>query len=292
MFRPAYFSLLLCALVFILSSTCGYGQQSAETLPRIQVVSVYVLPGVGIMRFPCYNLDPFIRLAPEMEMLRQDFSEFDADYSARGDGMVEFYPAIGLRFNRRNQSPSDHFLLRAGLRFYQADLYSARLSYRKSTPYDTLVSSQTGAVIYRDSIYQKSVQVDYHTTVLQVDLSAIWSTGFNDPFQVYGGVGLALGGSFNNYTKAYTNQDAYGFERTYEDRLPHTEIERRENAPGLVGSLYLPLGVDFRFGKKGFWNQLHFLFEFRPGMTLTEIPELETYVRPHIDMLYGLKVQW
>jgi hypothetical protein len=56
-------------------------------------------------------------------------------------------------------------------------------------------------------------------------------------------------------------------------------------------SAYVPLGIDFRIGKKReFWNRLHLFGEFRPSLNYAKIPELRRVLNPGITQSFGLKV--
>jgi hypothetical protein len=52
---------------------------------------------------------------------------------------------------------------------------------------------------------------------------------------------------------------------------------------------YVPLGVDFRIGKKrAFWKRTHLFYELRPSVTT--IPELRTFANAGVQQGIGLRV--
>lgn len=135
-------------------------------------------------------------------------------------------------------------------------------------------------------------EIDHRTSNLQLDVSFLWSTNFEARFQVYGGVGLGAGFSFNAETSVSVFENSYTYYRDYDYYYGPTESERFRNKSGFSGNIYLPLGLDWRLGKKGFWESIHIVSEFRPALAVYSIPELDTYVAPSFGFLTGIKVGW
>ena len=70
-----------------------------------------------------------------------------------------------------------------------------------------------------------------------------------------------------------------------------TEYYKNKNNFGF--SAYIPMGIDFRIGRKRkFWKQIHLFLELRPGINGTSIPELRTIVNSSMQYGFGLKVSW
>jgi hypothetical protein len=62
---------------------------------------------------------------------------------------------------------------------------------------------------------------------------------------------------------------------------------------GFMSALYVPIGVDFRLGKKNeVLRKMHLFFELRPTISVLTIPETKTYVYPSMQNCVGLKFEW
>jgi hypothetical protein len=57
------------------------------------------------------------------------------------------------------------------------------------------------------------------------------------------------------------------------------------------GSIYLPMGIDFRIGKnRPFWKQTHLFYELKPSMNLTAIQNSSTLITGVFQHGLGLRV--
>ena len=277
---------------FVLPVPKAYSQDLADNSPRVKIVSVYVLPGATAFTSQSTSLSDFQMLAPNSKILNKDFSQFYNWQIYEGDGLGTFAPALGIRFNREDGTVNNHFIMRAGLTF-SGGQYLSQSNYESTRiPYDTLVSSTTGEVVTRDSIRNRSVSMSYTGSSLQLDVALMWSTDFEARFQVYGGVGMAAGLTFNNYTTISDLSFYYDPDYRYTRNSPKGAYESFRNKSGFYGNIYMPLGLDWRLGKQGFWESIHFVSEFRPGIAIYTIPELDSYVEPSFGFLMGMKVGW
>lgn len=292
MSRSALLPLLLTALSLVFLVKVSYGQNSGELPSHIQIVSVYVLPGFISHTMPSRSIDDFNKLAPGSKILNQDFSEFDKSDGLNIAGSGYFAPALGIRFNQADGTFNNHFLVRAGISFSTGDILYKSAQKSTRIPYDTLVSTITGEVVTLDSIQDRTIIMSYAGSALQLDVAVTWSTDFEARFQVYGGVGISAGLTFNNTTTIGDYDYSYDPENPYDRKDHDRNLENYSNKSGFSGNVYLPLGLDWRLGKQGFLESIHFVSEFRPGLAFYTIPELDSYVSPSFGFLMGLKVGW
>lgn len=270
----------------------GLGQDTGSSTPRMQVVSAYVLPGFASVSIPGGELSDFRELAPNSEILNKDFSVFDDGGGFYVSGLGQFSPALGIQFNGEDGTASNHFRMRVGLTYSGGEMIHNHQYYSESFPYDTLISTQTGEEYYRDSTYSRSVDMSYRASSLQLDISLLWSTGFDARFQAFGGIGVTAGATFNGRTQIQEFENSFGYEYDYENYNDYRRSEQFKAESGFVGSAYLPIGIDFRFGNKGFWGAMHIMSEFRPALAFYSIPELDSYVSPSFGFLTGIRVAW
>ncbi len=286
-----FISFIAC-LAFVLSAPKASCQDSEGQSPRLKIVSAYVLPGAISVTIPANTLTDFRTLAPESKIQNQDFVGYDDTEDWNSSSLFHFAPAIGIRFNRPDGNASNHFLMRVGIDYSEGELLHAGRYKSTRVPYDTLISTQTGEATYLDSVFSNSVSMIHSASFLQLDVSFLWSTDFNARFQVYGGVGLAAGLSFNAATSIREYDNAYGAGGGYDYYDKASKSERFLSQSSFSGNVYLPLGLDWQLGKQGFWEAIHLVCEFRPALAVYTIPELDSYISPSFGFLSGMKVGW
>ena len=129
-----------------------------------------------------------------------------------------------------------------------------------------------------------------------IALLLIFSTNSKARWSLYTGFGASLGVSINAKTDIYYSKNKFSetmfqngnliYENTRNDGDEY-ETETFRNKTNIGLSAYVPLGIDFRIGKKNeFWKRAHLYYELRPGLNMTTIPELRTIINPGIQ--YGL----
>ena len=108
--------------------------------------------------------------------------------------------------------------------------------------------------------------------------------------------GLSIKASTDiDYTRSSSTEIIYSdgtsnSHHTYDERY-ESEVFINENISAF--SVYLPMGIDFRMGrKKEFWKRLHLFYEIRPGIDFIKIPELGNFSNGSFQNGFGLKVSW
>lgn len=142
--------------------------------------------------------------------------------------------------------------------------------------------------------------MNYTSEQLRFDGSLIFRTDAQARWSLYTSIGITAGMSINAQTDIFydkmertemnypngNNYSSYSYSGSYNYE---TEKYRNKNNFGL--STYIPMGIDFRIGKKReFWKWTHLFYELRPGINMTSIPELRTITNASIQHGLGLKV--
>ncbi len=288
----------LISLIFISIFTCNllFSQTEKPLSSKTSRISdFYIQPAIFVQRTPIGSLNEFKNLALGSKLLLTNFDEYlNSSYTTISGNSV-FSIAVGLKLNSKENNLSNT-TLKLGINYLTG--YGLTNNYNKTDRkrYDTLTSSQTNQQTFVDSVTNTSYNVSYSYNQLRLDGSLIFSTNSQARWSLYTGLGANLGVSidanteisYNKYSvketvfpNGNTSLENYKFDRENYT----TETFRNKTNIGL--SAYVPLGIDFRIGKKNeFWKRAHLYYELRPGLNMTTIPELRTIINPSIQ--YGL----
>lgn len=293
------FLLLTCHMTFT------YSQASKK--PGWEISNVQVSMGEENSGSPIVvNQNTLSAFAPGSEILQSSSALVGDGIFNAGDwsstllnvqlGLHPLDDSIGVY--RKNRT------LRIGLSIQEflTPLYS--YDYETRTRQDTLRYTGSDQIYgFVDSTRRKNTYMDYEGTAIKFDVALLWSTDPERRFSLYAGTGFQAGFFFNARTSVYYDErsrlittNTQGAELS-SSILPDSSSTRRaeefQNKAGGGLSLYLPLGVDFRLGKhKGLWQQLHLFTEFRPTLSIVNIPESKAYIIPGMQSMLGIKVHW
>lgn len=264
---------------------------------RMVVTSAMLQTGMSNTLQSPSTLDDFKKIAPNSSILGQDFSAYTNRWGGQANSVQFFNAMVGISFkDKANNSLKSNPLLRLGISYYSGSGMSNGYGYELTKPYDTLISSQTGSSIYIDSVYSENVTMDYKYQQVRFDGSIIFRTKPEERWSLYGGVGFSFGASINSQTSISISSSATV---SSEFQGPNGIInnnfvnETYRNKTNFGASVYLPLGIDFRIGKKReFWKQIHMFYELRPGVNTLSIPELGKMTSATLQQGLGIKIQW
>lgn len=276
----------------LLTSIESFSQTPTNVSPRVQVREVTVMGGV--MTLPSYGntLTMFNSLAPNSIILSGDLIEYSTSFEPSNHGLGIFNTYVSLKFNGKDGEEKRNPLLRLGITYQGGQLLTKNIKLETRTPYDTLVSSQTGTKVYIDSIYTSTIDMRYYTSQVLADVAVIWRTNPDFLWSLYGGVGFAGGLSFDNrttITRTENNNISNG-RGSYYPNEGNKEVMKNDNSYSALA--YLPLGAGIGMGRTGFWKTLIFVIEMRPGISIISIPELETNVTAVFPVSFGWKISW
>lgn len=270
------------------------GLKAQEGAKSIRVAEFHVQNGIVFNSGQHFGLADYKTLAPNSELLANDFSTFQGnDYFIFNGPSSSSYQSIqlGLTF-KSNPNP----LWRIGISHISLGDISKGFSKSTIVPYDTLTSSQTGQQYFLDSTYSENYNMNYSAQQLRLETSLIYRTNPENRWSVYAGIGLSFGLSYNASTRIDYNSYSYSssYDQSYDySNLGQDKREYFENKSNWSTSVFVPMGIDFRLGKKReFWKRLHLYHEMKPSITYTTIPEVKRLTNVNIVNSLGLKVSF
>ena len=145
------------------------------------------------------SLNDFNALAPSSSLLKNDFSDFNESFEMgrMSNSYHAFY--LGLRFNNQEKNNFlDNPVLRLGINYASSNSLSAHYSQEIRTPYDTLVSSQTGESFYVDSVHLKNYHMGQKMDQLRIDAALVFQTNQDLRFSFFAGIGISAGMSLKS----------------------------------------------------------------------------------------------
>ncbi len=284
---------------------------SNKEVKKLRVSDFFLYTGSNFNNNFFYELSDFNKLAPNSILLNRDLEGFTVSgggiYSSiygvffQNNSHLTMNLGISFRDDTKkgfNRSP----LLRLGVVYSNGEQFSNFLSKQQKFPYDTLTSSKGNAPIYLDSVYRESYFVSYNTEQVRLDASLIFQTKSSSRWSVFTGVGLNLGASINSKTAINYVESQYissnnnasqqiNISTNYNNDNVKYETEEFRNKSSFAFATYIPLGLDFRLGKKNnLWGKMHLFTELRPGLNFYNIPEIGTKVNSTMQSGLGLRV--
>lgn len=277
-------------------------QSTQEPEKKIKITDASVVGGFMSRNMSVAgSLTDFQRLNPQSAILMENMDGYTAPgYGYHGSPFVMNYgssfpsggmfgASLGFSFKEK---PKSVVQLRCGIAA-SGTSFNNFISKTDRVTYDTLTSSQTGQTVYQDSITYRSYGMQYNARQLKLDVSLLYRMYPSARWSLYGGVGMQGGTSLTAYSditySEYTVVEGKTSEYAYEANVSRTERIRNKNVQEVVA--YLPVGVDFRLGKrKEFFKQIHLFTELRPFVSVINIPELGTFSGAGFQNVMGLRV--
>lgn len=298
-----------------------HAQETAPTIntapvKKIDVCEVYVSSGFAGNSNQNATTADYNKLAPTSELLKADLSGYSTQdqFGANMSGM--FSVLMGMRFGNKDRTDyKPNPIFRIGFTYFNNTSLASNYYQSVTKRYDTLYSYQTGNEHFVDSVTTRNYNVAYQSQQIRLDASLIYRTDGKARWSFYAGGGLNVGVSLNAFTNVsynnYGSIESDGVYYTQSSSAPNyytfggnngmyssapsgdSQTETFKNDNNFAFSGYIPLGIDFRMGKKReFWKRTHLFCEFRPGISSTSIPELGTYNSAYWQTNFGIKINW
>lgn len=249
---------------------------------KLKVVDAAFQVGMSLHESPVVSYLDFQKLNPESVLLDANFDGYTSSSGFTGFVSPAFSANLGINFlDKEKTDYKSNTQLRIGISFSELNL-SSTLHKSESNRFDTLTSSQTGQVVYSDSVKDSYYNMNYKSQQLRIDVSIIYRTDPAARWSLYGGLGIEAGQSvmaYSNITYSESSktetQSNSGIYSNYSNYSSTYTTERLNNKNSYGYAAYIPMGIDFRVGnKRAFFKQLHFYYEARPFINYTNIPEL------------------
>lgn len=289
--------LILLFAIASLSSVDSYAQSDSSS-NKLEFSEFSLQFGNLNADFQQLDLNDVLQLAPQSALLnnlagfqqRRSWYFFNPNFSIAGH--------MGFKLPKKKQ----HALgptLRIGLLFNRSDIFYN--SYTKSNVLSTdSLTNNNGAVTrYIQNIEEETIETRYSNDQLYLDVNLTYAINEKGRFSMFMGAGLATGIMLNSstlisydrvsstreYSTVSSSGSAYNF-----DQVDY-RVENYRNKPGFVALAYLPLGFDFRIGKRNeAWRKAHAFFELRPGAQLQIIPEANySLLRSTVATQFGFR---
>jgi hypothetical protein len=248
-----------------------------KTRDRRVATEVFVLPGAFLERVENGNLGDFKKLAPQSDILNRDLSSYQVSegYSRYSQNFLAVL--AGLKFGgkekTRNQVLRVGFSLNSGFNLFTT-------LFRKDIMRMDTVALQPGKEDFIDSVVNRWVSMKYMYQQVRIDVSYLFRTDIDARWSLYTGAGISAGMSVNSRTEIHYSSECslrpstWEFSSMYQSSSYTSRSERFHNRTNTGIFAYIPLGTDFRIGKKReFWKRAHIFAEVRPGVNTTVIPE-------------------
>jgi hypothetical protein len=290
--------IVFTALTFNLSA-----QDHEKTPKKLKPVEVQIQTGWYLEQERPGTVEEFKKLAPQSDLLNSDFTGFSQYGYSDYVSSPLFSILVGFQFiDKQKEKFRPNPLFRIGISYFSGYPLEYALSRRTSGIYDTLTSSQSGEIYIIDSINREYYFMDFSTKYLRFDGSVIYRTNPAARFSLFTGAGLTAGLSFNSETSVYySNSTRLEARSSYTrdfymnqylgNRKSISESYSNKSQFGFSG--YIPLGMDFRIGKKHpFWSNIHMFCEMRLGINVTFLKDVKTLVNNSMHNGLGLKFTW
>jgi len=279
-------------------------KEQIKTIKRISIKEIYIQTGLFVEQNSNGSLTDFKTLAPQSVLLNSDFTGYSSSNASGASGNNMFSVMLGIQFSDKQKTTyKANPLLRLGFSYCSGTTLIGSLNKEDSNAYDTLTSNQTGQTLYVDSVTERYYSMNYSSQQLRFDGSLIFRTNPEARWSLFTGLGIIAGFSLNAKTSIFYSK----YDNT-ETRFPNGTIysssnssypgdnikkEEFKNKNNFGLSTYIPLGLDFRIGKKReFWKRIHLFYELRPAINITSIPELRSFTNTSVQQGLGLKVSW
>jgi hypothetical protein len=297
-------NLLIFTILLIPISHASAQNKISKSDSKVTISEVYVLSGFTMNDIKHGSLSDFKKVAPESVLLQNDFTGYSEQGWYEWGGKSVFSALLGIQFMEKQKgTPRKNPILRLGVNYTSGAILSGGMFRKDRRRYDTLASARTGQQIYLDSVTRTNYGMRYNSDQIQFDGSLIFRSHPEARWSLFGGIGITTGFSIRsntviNYfrsggTETRFPNDDYIYTSNYDYDGNNYKSETFNNKNKMVISTYLPMGLDFRIGKKNqFWKQIHLFYEFRPGITMTSIDRLQTLVSVAIPQALGIKIGW
>lgn len=290
-----------CLVIATLYCSAQVVEEPKPKLLHIQEVTV--VSGFGFARSARLQMSEFEKLIPGSVLLQQNMAGYQENFYSYLETTGNFGVLVGMQLrDKSGQAYRSNPTLRAGFQCGSGVYFSAGKYMESTSIVDTLISQQTGQMYFVDSINTRSYSASYYSQQLRLDVSLLFGASSEARWSLYGGLGLTAGISLNavseiSYGEFAAQRIAIGqgnsSVRYSNQRVLDSKSEQFKNKANTAFCGYVPLGVDFRIGKRRpFWKQVHLIYEIRPALTITNIPELGVYPEAQLLQQFGLKVRW
>jgi hypothetical protein len=279
--------MLSVATLATLSTAVTAQEQTPQAVSKFKISDAYLQEASFIGKGGVSTLSNFKTLAPQSLLLKNDLSAYSQSGGITSIETLGLSMGLGISLRNKNKTGyNDRTQLRLGIGYYSVTGASAYFSNVTRITYDTLKSATSKEVTYLDSVKHKNYNMNYSSRQLRLDASLIYKSNPDKRWSVFGGIGANASVSLNATTTIgyyeYVGKETKDVNGRTSNSSSYSDFKKNKtetfaNKTNLSASAYVPMGVDFRLGKKReFWKHAHLFYELRPSIMATTIPELHT----------------
>jgi hypothetical protein len=248
-------------------------------LPKWKPTSFQVLRGELIGNSNYFNSSSISGIATDFPVLSDKSYHWNRMYSyPSSDVSLGFYIDVkNLKKDKLSYRENQNF--RFGVWYQQLDYSNVSGSKIDKTYLDTLTSSNSSESIYKVRTNSDNYEFTHQAGQLSLDAAYMINTGSKYKLNVFGGLGATLGATVYSHVKirqstsdfiqyenseqlnSNSNMAYFGYSgNPYAISEEYVEVKKM-----IVGSLYIPMGLDYRWSlSNDFLKRIHTTFEARP----------------------------
>jgi hypothetical protein len=291
------------AMTLLTTLSVSSQELTSKKLKKMKIQDYSVMTGFGLEKTSAVPINDFKTLAPESVLLTNNFSDYQDNGGIGVSGGSMFSILLGFKFlDTENKVYKGNPNLRMGISYMSGNSLNNYLNKTVRKPYDTLTSAQTGQTAYIDSLSTQSYGMNYRSDQLRLDASLIYRTNTASRWSLYAGAGVNLGLSTQASTQIIYNDiqrtetrfpDGTTSSTYYYSSATNGKVENFRNKTNFGATVYVPMGIDFRVGKKNeFLKNIHLFYDLRSGFNVTSIPELKTFTSVSMQHGLGVRIKW
>ena len=245
------------------------------------------------------QLQDLRKLAAESTLLQRDFSTFKrTGYNFNNNTF--FSAGLGFVQKKKENSYAINPVYRVGFSYLKQNIIAGEFSEELRFAQDTLRSANSNVVVYLDSVRWKNYQAVFGNEQMRLELAVQFRTNPKLRWSFYTGAALSLGYAINTFTTiTYLESNGVSAKQGNANLIPgsnysnfSSDLEREtiQGKNAFSASVSLPLGVDFRIGKKReLWQKAHLLFELRPALNFQQVSGFKNITNTMAINTFGFK---
>jgi hypothetical protein len=292
------YQLLLLSFLF---QYFAFSQENQSIISRVKINEIQTSISYSSDQANSCSLTDFIKLAPLSNLLKINLSNYSNNYNEMMPISIPYSLLISLKFSDKSRTKfNQNSTVRIGLNYLKKTNLIANYFNSTSNTYDTLTSSQNSQIVYFDSVIENNLKLKHSSENLRFDAAYIYRIRPVSRWSFLTGIGFTLGMVMNSQTSIsmntsnrietyYSTNPSALFNSYATTYINRSELYKNKNSYGF--SAYIPIGIDFRIGKRNdFLNHTHLFYELRADLNVTSIPELRNYINTRTQHGVGIRI--
>ena len=296
----------LLALAIAPITMCFSQTEPNTKLRRIQISSIEFSRMSYFGESSLMTVQDFQNLALNNNLPEIDFTGLQSMGYPFGSRLNGFNAALGFDlYNKSGVQPWGKPILRLGLSFMNSDFNSLNYYRQDRFAYDTLYTTFQGntSAFPVDSVAYQYKSISASANRLRLNASVLWRTNPEKRWSFYAGIGLGIGVSLSSKINVY---DYQGSSLEYQSSYGTSSMQGMYKSPMGFGSyesirgrtwfdmnVFMPIGVDFRIGKKdNMWYHTHLFFEASPMIWLSKASGVQIQTNMGYSGTFGLRIKF